>query len=80
MRKPYFYLCQNKGADQLAVTAQLISVFVFATLIVQFPHTQKFQDSSFLLWMNRPVCVGSGQKCRQIRGAFAFEVDIELTN
>ena len=31
MRKLAFCLCENKDADQLCVTAQLISTFVFAT-------------------------------------------------
>ena len=35
MRKPAFCICENKDADQLAVTAKLISAFVFATRIVQ---------------------------------------------
>ena len=41
MRKPAFCICKNKEADQLrgnrgfAVTAKLISAFVFATRIVQ---------------------------------------------
>ena len=35
--KPTICICENKDADQLrgAVTAKLISAFVFATLIVQ---------------------------------------------
>ena len=33
VRKPDFCICENKDADQLrAVTAKLISAFVFATL------------------------------------------------
>ena len=36
VRKHAFCICENKGADQLhSVTAQLISAFVFTTLIVQ---------------------------------------------
>ena len=30
MRKPTFIICENKDADQLRVTAKLISAFVFA--------------------------------------------------
>ena len=30
-RKPDFYICENKGADQLCGHPQLISAFVFAT-------------------------------------------------
>ena len=49
MRKPTICICENKGADQLrsnceaisfAVTAKLISAFVFATWIVQFLYFQ----------------------------------------
>ena len=35
MRKLAFCMCENKDADQLCGTAQLISAFVFATRIVQ---------------------------------------------
>ena len=64
MRKSTFYICENKDADQLRSnsTAQLISVFVFATRIVQFLYlpNPKFQASSYLLWLysrkpRRPV-------------------------
>ena len=47
-----------------AVTAQLISIFAFTTEIIHF-HLYlypKLQDSSFLLWVYRPVCVGPGRK------------------
>ena len=49
---------------RFAVTAKLISAFVFAILIVQslyFPNP-KFQASSNLLWLYSPVCVGPGRK------------------
>ena len=68
MRKPYFCLCENKGAGQLCckctLTAQLISTFVFATPIEQFLffHNPKFQDSSQHLCLHRPVYVGPGLK------------------
>ena len=35
MGKPTIYIGENKDADQLRGTAKLISVFVFATRIVQ---------------------------------------------
>ena len=35
MSKPAFCICENKGADQLAVTAQLTRTIVFAIKIVQ---------------------------------------------
>ena len=46
-----------------AVTAQLISAFVFATQIVQSLYflNPKFQASSHLLWLCSPVCVGPGR-------------------
>ena len=45
--------------------AQLISVFVFVTYIVQylFHPIPKFQDSCNLLWLYSPVCVGSFDFC-----------------
>ena len=48
----------------LAVTAKLISAFVFATQIVQSLYflNPKFQASRHLLWLYSPVCVGPGRK------------------
>ena len=63
VRKPTLRICENKEADQLrgnrevsfAVTAKLISVFVFATRIVQFLYfpSQNFPVSSH----HSSVCV-----------------------
>ena len=52
-----------KAQISCAVTAQLISVFVFATQIVQslFYLHPKFQVSSQLLQMHRPVYVRPGR-------------------
>ena len=60
MRKPDFCICENKDA-------KLISVFVFATRIVQslFFLNPKFQASSHLLWLYNLVCVGPGRKPRR---------------
>ena len=46
-----------------AITAKLISTFVFATRKVQFLFFLywKFQASSCLLWLYSPVCVGPVQ-------------------
>ena len=70
MRKPAFCICGNKGADQLrgkktktqinfAVTAKLISAFVFATQthVVQSVCflNPKSHVSSHLLWLYSPV-------------------------
>ena len=66
MRKPAFCICKNKAADQLCGNWKLISVFVFATRIVQSLYflNPKFEASSNLLWLYSPVCVGPGQKPR----------------
>ena len=50
MRKPYFCLCENEGADQLLSSAKLISAFILATLILQFlssSNTKNFQILAF---------------------------------
>ena len=69
MGKPTICICETKGADQLrgysfAVTAKLISAFVFATQIVHFLFflNPKFQASSLLLCLYSSVCVRPGQK------------------
>ena len=67
MRKPTFCICENKDTDQLisfAISAKLISTFVFTTQIVQFLYfvNPKFPDSSCPLWLYSLVCVGPGQK------------------
>ena len=57
----------KKTQISFAVTAKLISVFVFATRILQslcFLNS-KFQASSHLLWLYSPVCVGPGRKPRR---------------
>ena len=55
-----FRLCDNKAQISCAITAQLITAFVFATQIVQFLLHLYLdnQYSTFLLWVYRPVCVG----------------------
>ena len=58
---------KTKTQISFAVTAKLISAFVFASRIVQslyFLNT-KFQASSYLLWLYSPVCVGPGRKSRR---------------
>ena len=60
MRKPAFCICENKEADHsFAVTAKLISAFLFATRTVQslYLPIPKFQASSYLLWLYSPACV-----------------------
>ena len=67
VRKPDFAYAKTKTQISFAVTAKLISAFVFATRIVQFLFylNPKFQASSHLLWLYSPFCVGPGQKPRR---------------
>ena len=60
MGKPTICIGENKGQISFAVTAKLISAFVFTTRIVQFLFylKQKFQASSSLLCLYKWVCVG----------------------
>ena len=63
----FLHVRKPKTQISFAVTAKLISAFVFATRIVQslyFLYTN-FQASSHLVWLYRPVCVGPGQKTRR---------------
>ena len=67
MRKADICQCKKKAQISCAVTAQLISTFVFTAWIVQFLFflNPKFQASSHLLWVYRPVCVKPGRKLRR---------------
>ena len=60
--KQQFAQAKPKTQISFAVTAKLISAFDFATRIVQFLYflNPKFQVSSCLLWLYRPLCVGPG--------------------
>ena len=62
-----FAYAKTKPQISCAVTAQLISAFVFATWIVQSLYflNPKFRASSHLLWFPSPVCVGPGRKPRR---------------
>ena len=68
MRKPFFAYAKPKTQISFAVTAKLISAFVFATRIVQSLYflNPKFQASSHLMWLYSPVCVGPGRKPRRL--------------
>ena len=58
-RKPTIRICENKGA----ITAQLISAFVFATPLVQpFYFNRKPPASSHFLCLYSSVCVGPVRK------------------
>ena len=68
VRKPdFFAYAKTKTKISFAVTAKLISVFVFATRIVQSLHflNPNFQVSSYTQWLRSPVCVGPGRKPRR---------------
>ena len=63
-----FAYAKTKTQISFAVTAKLISAFVFAKQIVQslyFLHT-KFQVSNHLLWLYSPVNGGPGRKPRRL--------------
>ena len=78
---------KTKAQISFPVTAKLISAFVFATrtihlILYLYP---KFQDSSFLLCLFRPVCVGPDQKSRRLvflhRGSYTndrFSHDVAI--
>ena len=67
MRKPVFAYAKTKPQISCAVTAQLISAFVFATKIVRSLYilNPKHQASCYLLWLYSPVCVKPGRKPRR---------------
>ena len=61
-----FAYAKTKAQISFVVTTKLISAFVFATRIVYFLFLYpKFQASSLLLWLYRPVCVRPGWKPRR---------------
>ena len=63
MRKMDFAYAKTKAQTSFAITAKLISAFVFATRIVQslFFLNPKFQVSRLFLCLYRMVCVEPGQ-------------------
>ena len=85
VRKLAFAYAKTKTQISFAVTAKLISAFVFASRIVQSLYflNPKFQASSHLLWLYSPVCVGPGRKHRRLvfseRGSYHFDL-IQLTD
>ena len=80
----FFAYAKTKMQISFAVTAKLISAFVFATRKVQSLHylNPKYQASSNLLWLYSPVCVGPGRKPkRQVfseQGSYPFLLQIHL--
>ena len=67
VRKPAFAHAKTKTQISFAVTAKLISAFVFATRIVQSLYylNPKSHATNRLLWLYSPVCVGPGRKPRR---------------
>ena len=63
----FLHNAKTKTQISFAVTAKLISTFVFATRIVQSLYilNPKFQGSSLLLWLYSPVCVRPTRKPRR---------------
>ena len=80
--EPHRDIAKTKAQISFAVTAKLISAFVFATRIVQFLFylNPKFQASSSFLSLYRPVFVGPGRKPRRPvfsrRGSFIPHVQL----
>ena len=62
IRKPIFCICKKKGADQLAYK-RLNFCYIDGTISLFL--NMKFQASSHFLWLNIPVCVGSGRKLQR---------------
>ena len=64
MKKRLFAYAKTKTQINFAVTAKLISSFVFAIRIVQSLYylNPKFQAPIYLLYLYSPVCVGPGRK------------------
>ena len=56
VRKPVFAYAKTKAQISFAVTAKLISDFVFATQMVHSLYflNPKFQASRYLLWLHSP--------------------------
>ena len=66
-KQQIFAYAKTKAQISFAVTAKLISAFVFTAGIVQslvFLNL-KFQASNHLLWKHRPVCVRHGRNSRR---------------
>ena len=87
MSNPTFSISENKGADQLCRTGQLICTFVYAIKIVQSRYflNPKFKTSIHILWPYISVCVEPGWKPPQDRlsheehGFFVFDISSALS-
>ena len=69
MRKPAFCICENKDTDELRgnreADQRLCFHYTDTTIPLLSKFNPKFQASSHLLWLYRPVCVGPGRKPRR---------------
>ena len=68
MRKPDFCICENKDADQLRGNREADQHLCFRYIestIPLLPKSEISSQSSHLLWLYRPVCVGPGRKPRR---------------
>ena len=67
MRKPTFCICENKDADQLRGNREADQRLCFRYLDSAIPLLPKSEisNSSNLLWLYSPVCVGPGQNSRR---------------
>ena len=68
MRIAVFCICENKDAGQLRGSREADQRLYFRYIwIVQSLYylNPKFQDSSHLLWLQSPVCVGPDRKPRR---------------
>ena len=64
MRKPTFFICENKDADQLRGDREADQRLCFHYMDSTIPllPNPKFQASSHLLYLYSLVCVGQGRK------------------
>ena len=75
---------KTKTQISCAVTAQLISAFVFASRMVQFHFysNPKFQASSIIMRLYRPVCVKPSRKTKLLffscEGIYDFTLEFFL--
>ena len=79
---PLVCICKTKTQISFAVTAKLISAFVFATQIVQSLYflNPKFQASSHLLRLYSLVCVGPGRKPLDLFSQNEAHISLMLSN
>ena len=56
MEELYYLYSKNKGADQCAVTAQLICAFVFAYAKIKFSHDAAQLSSVLLFFFSFFIC------------------------